>query len=189
MGHRLPGALVAFSSAPGQSFIFSVFIDDLIADTGLSRTAISTLSAVGTGASSAMVFMVSRLADRYGARTTLIAAATGLGLACLAMSQAREAIVVFIAFSALRALGQGSTTINATLLTAQWFVRNRGKAMAVMGLGFPLSLAMLPPICRVLIDSVGWRETYMILGVMVWVMVLLPAIFIARSARGGRLVP
>ncbi|MEX1021630.1 MAG: MFS transporter, partial [Dehalococcoidia bacterium] len=137
----LVGGLVAFSSGPGQSFVFSVFIDSIIEDTALTRTGISTLYAVGTGISAAMVFTVSRLADRYGARSTLIAAATGLGIACLAMSQAREALLVFLAFAALRALGQGSMTINGTLLAAQWFVSRRGRAMAIMGLGFPISVA------------------------------------------------
>ncbi|MEX2229953.1 MAG: MFS transporter [Dehalococcoidia bacterium] len=174
-------AVVAFSSGPGQSFVFSVFLDSLIADTGLSRTAISALYAIGTGVSAAMVFMVSRLADRYGARATLIAAAIGLGLACFAMSWARGPLLVFAAFSALRALGQGSLTINATLLTAQWFVRRRGRAMAVMGLGFPIAVAMLPPIVRLLIDTIGWRETYAALGVMVWVLVLPGALFVVRN--------
>jgi MFS family permease len=177
----LVSALVAFSSGPGQSFTFSVFLDSIIEDTALSRTAISTLYAVGTGVSAAMVFTVSRLADRYGARTTLIGAAVGLGLACFAMSWAQGAILVFIAFAALRALGQGSLTINGTLLVAQWFVRRRGRAMAIMGLGFPLSVALLPPITRFLIDTIGWRESYAVLGVMVWVLVLPGAIFLVRN--------
>ncbi len=177
----LVGAITAFSSGPGQSFVFSVFIDEIIADTGISRTGISTLYAVGTGVSAAMVFTVSRLADRYGARTTLIGAATGLGLACLAMSQAREAVLVFFALAALRALGQGSMTINGTLLTAQWFVRRRGRAMALMGLGFPVAVATLPPVTRVLIDNIGWRESYAVLGVMVWVLVLPAAFFLVRE--------
>ena len=175
------GALVGFSSGPGQSYIFGVFLDSLIEDTGLSRIAISSLYAIGTGLSAAMVFTVSRLADKYGARTTLIGAATGLGLACLAMSQATGALMVFLAFSALRALGQGSMTINATLLAAQWFVRRRGRAMAIMGLGFPISVAVLPTITRFLIDTIGWREAYAVLGIMVWVLVLPGAFFIIRN--------
>jgi MFS family permease len=175
------GALVAFSSGPGQSFIFGVFLDSLIEDTGLSRTTISALYAVGTGVSAFMVFTVSRLADRYGARTTLIGAAVGLGIACFAMSWARGPLMVFLAFSALRALGQGSLTINATLLTAQWFVAKRGRAVAVMGLGFPLSAAILPPVTRYLIDTIGWREAYGVLGVMVWVLVLPGALLVVRE--------
>ncbi|MDA0815639.1 MAG: MFS transporter [Chloroflexi bacterium] len=177
----LVGALTGFSSGPGQSYIFSVFIDSIIEDTSLTRTGISTLYAVGTGLSAAMVMIVSRLADRYGARSTLMGAAFGLGLACLAMSQVREAFLVFLAFSALRALGQGSMSINGTLLAAQWFVRRRGRAIAIMGLGFPASMAILPPFARFLVDTIGWREAYAVLGIMVWVLVLPAAFFLVRE--------
>jgi len=177
----LVGAMVAYSSGPGQSFTFSVFIDSIIEDTALSRTAISTLYAVGTGLSALMVVMVSRLADRYGARTTLIGAAIGLGLACFAMSAARGPLLVFSAFAALRALGQGSLTINSTLLVAQWFVRRRGRAMALMGLGFPVSVATIPPVANFLIQNVGWREAYAVLGVMVWILVLPAALLVVRN--------
>ena len=34
--------LTTFASGPGQSYLFSVFIDPIIADTGMSRTEIST---------------------------------------------------------------------------------------------------------------------------------------------------
>jgi MFS family permease len=107
--------------------------------------------------------------------------AVAMGLSCFAMSWARGPLLVFLAFSSLRALGQGSLTINATLMTAQWFVRKRGRAMALMGLGFPVSVAVLPQVARFLIDHAGWREAYMVLGVMVWVLVLPIAAFVMRE--------
>jgi MFS family permease len=175
------GGLVAFSSGPGQTFTFSVFIDPIIEDTGIERTLISTIYAVGTGVSAAMVFFVSRLADRVGARITCAAAGVALGLACFAIGFSQGLIAFFLSFAALRALGQGSLTINATLMVAQWFSRKRGRAVAVMGLGFPLSLALLPALSRVLIDNIGWREAYMVLGVMVWILVVPGALLIARN--------
>ncbi|MDA0270434.1 MAG: MFS transporter [Chloroflexi bacterium] len=175
------GAVIAFSSGPGQTFGFSAFIDSIIEDTGLERTAISGLYAVGTGVSAVMVLLVSRLADRVGVRKTLPMVAIGVGLACISLSMAQGAFVVFIAFSALRALAQGSLTINGTLLTAQWFVQKRGRAMALQGMGFPVSLAVIPLLGRFLIDAIGWREAYVVLGVMVWVLVIPLALFVVRE--------
>ncbi|MDP2327166.1 MAG: MFS transporter [Dehalococcoidia bacterium] len=175
------GAVVAFSSGPGQTYGFSTFIDNIIEDTGLERTSLSALYAVGTGVSAAMVLAVSRLADRYGVRRTLPLVALGVGLACISMSMAQGAFVVFVSFSALRALAQGSLTINTTVLTAQWFVRKRGRAMSLQGLGFPLSLAVIPLLARTLIDQIGWREAYVVLGVMVWVLVIPLAFFVIRE--------
>ena len=128
-----------------------------------------------------MVAFVSRLADRVGPRLVAVAVASALGLACIGMASARGFAAFFLAFAALRALGQGSTPINATLLTAQWFVLRRGRAMAVMGLGLAASLALLPPISRALIDAAGWREAYVALGVMVWLLVIPATLLLARD--------
>ena len=86
-----------------------------------------------------------------------------------------------MSFAALRALGQGSLTINATLLVNQWFVEKRGRAIAIMGLGFQLSNAILPYLSRVLIDSFGWREAYVILGILVMILIIPPAFFLLRN--------
>ena len=166
------GSLVAFSSGPGQSYTFAIFIDPMINDTGLSRTNLSTLYAVGTGLSAASVFVTSRLADRYGTKIVIIIAITCLTLTCFGMSVAVGSISFFMTFAALRALGQGSLAINATLVTAQWFVANRGKAMALMGLGFAASMAFMPILSQNLIDRFGWRETYAVLGILVWILVV-----------------
>ncbi len=175
------GMLITFSSGPGQSYVFSVFLDSIIHDTGLSRTTVSALYAVGTGVSAALVLLVSRLADRYGPRLTVAAVALALGSACFGMSFATGFVAFFLAFAALRALGQGSLPINATLLTATWFVRRRGRAMAVVGLGFALSNAILPGAARFLIEQTGWRHAYMFLGVMVWILVIPGVLLLVRD--------
>jgi len=49
------------------------------------------------------------------------------------------------------------------------------------GVGVPLSVALLPSVANYLIDTIGWREAYAILGVMVWVLVLPGALFVVRN--------
>ncbi len=131
--------------------------------------------------SAALVLLVSRLADRYGPRLTVASVALALGAACFGMSFATGFVAFFMAFAALRALGQGSLPINATLLTANWFVRRRGRAMAVVGLGFALSNAILPGAARFLIEQTSWRHAYMFLGVMVWILVIPGALLLVRD--------
>ncbi len=162
------GAIVTFCSGPGQSYVFSVFVDPILTDTGVSRTQLSALYAVGTGVSAIMVAVVGRLVDRLGARVMLVSIALALGAACFLMASAAGALTLLLGFAALRALGQGSLPVTATLLTAQWFVRKRGRAIAIVGLGFAVSNALLPPLARFLIDTLGWRGAYIGLGLMVW---------------------
>ncbi|RIK45258.1 MAG: hypothetical protein DCC58_06980 [Chloroflexi bacterium] len=175
------GAIVSFSSGPGQSFGFSPFIDAIIADTGLSRTTISALYAVGTTVSAMMVYIVSRMVDRHGVRRVLPLVALAMGLACMGMAGATGFITFFIAFAALRALGQGSMTINSTLMVAQWFVARRGRAMAIVGLGAAASSAIFPPVSRALMNELGWRGAYVVLGVAVWALVIPLVLIVVRE--------
>ena len=50
-----------------------------------------------------------------------------------------------------------------------------------MGLGFPLSNAVLPPISQALVDGIGWRSAFAILGAMVLVLVLPATLLIVRD--------
>ena len=174
-------AVALFASGPGQSFVFAVFVDSIIEDTGLSRTAISGLYSVGTGIGALLVLSVGRLTDRFGARPLLALGGLAMGAACLGLAAADGPGAVFLAFAGLRALGQGALPVIATLLTAQWFVRRRGRAVALTSLGLAAANAVLPPLSRVLIDNIGWRESYVALGVMVWVLVVPAAVLIVRN--------
>ena len=173
--------LVIFSTGPGQSYVFSVFIDSIIEDTGLSRTGISALFMASTAVSAVLVTCVSRLADRYGRRIVLVAAGLGLGVACFGMASATNILLFFVAFASLRALGQGSLSINCILLVNQWFVSLRGRAVGMMTLGTMVSTACFPPFARFLIDSIGWRGAYAVLGVVAIGLIVPVALLIVRN--------
>ena len=173
--------LATFCSGPGQSFVFSVFVDPILADTGLSRVYLSTLYAFGTGVSAIMVVVVARLIDRFGARLMLAGIAFGLGIACFGMSAAAGPIALFLGFAAMRALGQGSLPVTANILTAQWFVERRGRAMAVVVLGLAASNALLPPVTQSLIGAFDWRTAYIVLGAAIWMLLIPTSLLIVRN--------
>ena len=173
--------LIVFSTGPGQSYVFAVFIDSIIEDTGLSRTGISVLYMVSTAVSAVLVTFVSRLADRYGPRIVLVGAGLGLGAACFGMAAATHIFLFFIAFASLRALGQGSLSINCILLVNQWFVSRRGRAVGLMTLGAMVSTALFPSFARFLIDSIDWRGAYAVLGVASIGLIVPVALIVVRN--------
>lgn len=173
--------LVVFSSGPGQSYVFSIFIDSIIEDTGLSRPGISALYMASTGMSAVLVALVSRLADRYGPRIMLVAIGVGFGAACFGMATATNILLFYMAFASLRALGQGSLGINSILLVNTWFVARRGRAIAMMGLGAVLSSAIFPPFARFLIDNFGWREAYAVIGVVAVLLIVPVTLLVVRN--------
>ena len=127
--------VAVFTSGPGQTFVFSVFVDPILLDTGMSRTELSFLYSVGTVFSAAMSLAMSHLVGKFGPRLMMGLIAFFFGAACFGISWANGSVGFLVFFAALRALGQGSLTMTAILLAVQWFVRYRGRAMGLVSLG------------------------------------------------------
>jgi MFS family permease len=128
-----------------------------------------------------MSLVISRMVGRFGPRIMLGLIALFFGCACFGLAWATGALAFLVFFAALRALGQGALTMTAILLTVQWFVRYRGRAIGMVSMGMAISNAFFPPFCQWLISQVGWRSTYQILGIAIWLLVIPGVIFIVRD--------
>lgn len=182
--------VASLASSPGQSYWLSLFVDDLIDATGLSRAAFSTVYAAATGCSALAVLAIGRLVDRRGIGAAWLLAALGLATGCLAAGSASGAIGAFLALALLRAFGQGSFPLLGTLMVAGRFDAWRGRALSVGNLGSTLAAAGLPAVAVVLIDAVGFRDAFRLTGLAVLVLVAPLALVAARLAgtrpRTGR---
>ena len=168
-----------FVSGPGQSHTFSVFIDPVSRDLGISKATIATAYGLATLAAAFLLPQTGRLIDRFGARKSLIAIAILLGFCCMAFGAAANFLWLAIAFAALRFFGQGSMMLGSANFVSQWFAKGRGFAMGLMALGFGISMAIHPPLGQYLIDTMGWRQAWVALGIITWALMLPPLIFLA----------
>ena len=175
-------SLALFISGPGQTYTISVFVDPIIEDTGLSRTTVSLLYTLGSLTAAVAMVAVGYLFDRLGARLMLLLVGLCFGLAALWMSEADNSTGLYVGFAALRTFGQGALSLIPTALVAIWFVRRRGKATAIVSLGSAAGQATLPPVSHMLINHLGWRNTWVFYSLMIWGVLLLPvAILVRRS--------
>lgn len=166
-------AAVGFlASGPGQSHTFSVFIGPITEDLGMSGTAVASAYAVATLVAASGLPYMGRLIDRYGARRMLLIVTLLLGVACMGFGAASGMLWLALGFAALRYLGQGSMMLSCSYLVSQWFSRRRGFALSLMALGFAASMAVHPVLSQLLIDSVGWRQAWVWLGLITWLMML-----------------
>jgi MFS family permease len=172
--------LVIFTSAPGQTYVVSVFVEPVIHETGWSRTLVSGLYTAGSLTAALGVLLIGRWLDRYGARVTLAAVVLAFGGAVLWMSQIAAPVHLFIGFMAIRMLGQGALTLIATTMAATWFIRQRGRVSVLTAFASPVSQATFPILAHGLIAHVGWRQTWVCFAVMVWGILLLPALLLVR---------
>jgi sugar phosphate permease len=152
----------------------------MLEDLGLSRTMISTIYTAGSLSAAMLMFAIGRLLDKFGARIMLTIVGLLFGLALMWMSHLNNPIELFFGIVAIRTLGQGSLTLIPTTLVAIWFIRLRGKATALASLGGGICQAILPLITHMLISQLGWRNAWVVQGLMVWLILIIPVITLIR---------
>ncbi len=182
-------ALAIFISSPGQTFLISVFIDPVISELGWSRTLVSGLYTAGSLTAGVGVIFMGRLVDRYGARIMLLAVGILFGLAALWMSAVDHPVKLYFAFAALRILGQGSLGLITSTLIALWFVRLRGRAMAIGAIGGAIGIATFPIMAHALISYTGWRNAWVVLALVIWVVLVPIVLLVRRSPESVGLLP
>ena len=170
-----------FASGPGQSHTFSVFVGPIGSDLGLSKASIASAYGAATLLAAFCLPSMGRLVDRFGARRMTATVVLLLGTACLAFGAAANLVWLAVGFAALRFLGQGSLMLNCSNMVAQWFSRRRGFALGLMALGFAASMAIHPPLGQYLVETLGWRQAWVVLGLLTWALMLPPVLLLVHD--------
>ena len=173
-------SVALFISGPGQTYSVSIFVDPIIADLETNRTVVSGLYTAGSLTGALVLVFVGRLLDRFGARVVLVGVAVLFGLATMLMSRVDHPVELYLGFAAIRALGQGSMMLAGTTMVALWFVRMRGRAMALATMGAVASQAGFPPLVHFLITRLEWRDAWIALGILIWASI--PVLLLARRS-------
>jgi predicted MFS family arabinose efflux permease len=158
------GLLLAFGSSFAQTLFIGLFGADLRAEFALSHGEFGLVYSLGTLAGAAIVMWLGGLIDRLDLRLYTVLVAGGLVGAFFLVAAAPSAAVLVVAIFALRTSGPTLRHIAITSM-ARFFTAERGKAVSIIWLGLPLGEAILPAVAVTLTAAIGWRMTWVALGV------------------------
>jgi len=175
---RLIATLLLMTIGSSAMYVVSVVLPTVQADFGVARADASlpyTAMMVGFGLGG---ILMGKLADRHGVMTVLLIGAAGLGSGFVAASLSGSVWTFSLVHGLLLGLFGASATFAPLVAdTSLWFVRRRGIAVAICASGNYLAGALWPPIVQHYVDAVGWRPTYIGLGVFCAVTIPLLALF------------
>ena len=174
-------SISVFTSGPGQTYSVSIFLEPMRGDLNLGLTKIAGLYTSGSLIAASTMFLIGRLTDKCGARILLSIVSILFALATIWMSNVTTATQLLLGFAMIRILGQGSLSLIPTTLVSLWFVRLRGRAIALTSLGITASQAIFPPLIHYLIKEYGWRNAWLVLGCIIISILLLPALLFIRK--------
>ena len=162
---RLLVVLALMTIGSGAMYVVAVVLPAVQAEFHVARADASLpymLMMVGFGLGG---IMMGRLADRFGVMVVVLIGAVGLCTGFIVASRADTLMGFAIAHGLLLgALGSAATFAPLVADTSLWFVRRRGIAVAICASGNYLAGAVWPPIVQRFVETVGWRQTYLGLG-------------------------
>jgi MFS family permease len=145
-----------------------------------------TLTMIGFGLGG--IFM-GRLADRFGVLLPVVIGALGVGAGFIGAGLASSLWLFCLAQGLLIGLlGTSATFAPLVADTSQWFDRRRGMALAICMSGNYAAGAVWPPVMQHFIDSVGWRQTYIGMGVFC-MLAMLPLALVLRRRPPVQVAP
>lgn len=144
----------------GQSFFVSWFGAEIQSSLGLSATAYGSAYSVATLASGIVIIAIGGIIDRVPLRYFTTGIALGLMSAALVLSYSDNLMLLITGFFLLRLFGQGLLPHTGFTTMARYFDANRGKAVSIAGSGVPFGEVLLPMIVVVLIERIGWQNSW-----------------------------
>jgi MFS family permease len=175
---RLGLTLLIMTVGSSGMYVVSVMLPAVQAEFGIDRAAASlpyTWLMLGFGFGGVLM---GKLADRFGVMWPLLAGSVFLAAGYIATGLS-GGIVSFTVAQALLVGLLGSSAAFAPLVadTSLWFVKRRGIAVAICASGNYVAGAIWPPIAQHFIETVGWRQTYIGMGIFCGIAMALLALF------------
>ena len=163
--------VVEFVTYSTTGSIITLFFPSMMEEMGWSLT---QLTGAVTAAGIAGMFaapIVGPLLDRYGARLVLAGGGITAGGALLLMARVQEIWQYWILFGVVGALGMGELgRISTPVVVTKWFVRMRGRALAIATSGNMVGGMVMAPVMGSVIAWLGWRGSWELLA---WAILLL----------------
>jgi MFS family permease len=185
------GILVHIAGTFSFSSTLSIFLKPITEELGVSRGAFSLIRTAEIGVAALLVPLLGPVVDRYGGRWLLVIGVLMEGAGLLLSSLVQEFWQFVVVRCGLVIAGEallGSLVINVTI--AQWFVRKRGRAVAIANLGTGVAKLGIPLCAAWLFVLIGWRGTWAVLGIVAPLLVVIPAlVFIHRRPEDIGLTP
>ena len=165
----------------GSLFSLAVFLQPMSADTGWSRTGISTAMTLDFLAMGVAAFGWGALSDRWGARAVVLSGAILLGGGLVLASRATSLIEFQLLYGLIIGTAAGSFYAPMMAVVTAWFERHRSLAVSLVSAGMGVAPLTVAPFARWLISTYDWRPAMLIVGLVAWLL-LIPASLLIRSA-------
>jgi MFS family permease len=193
--HLHYGWVVVFSGAfiLGTSellfYAFGVFINPMTTEFGWDRGALSGAVATCMLLAGILGIFSGRLSDKYGPRALLTLTGLIIGIGFLLMSRVNALWQVYLIWGLFMGIGGGCCIVPVLSTVPRWFVKRTGMAMGITVAGLGMGGIVLPLLAQWLMSLYGWQKTFLLLGLMAFIIIIPLAQLLRHSPQRKGLKP
>ncbi len=144
-------------------YLFGVLVIPISTSLHWDRATVSGAYAVSLIVAGILGVPIGPLLDRFGARFLMSCGSVLAGLSLIGLAQMQTIWQFYLFWSGGLGLAMALTLYPVTFtVVANWFVRKRGAALAVLTLVGGLSSPLCIPLSGVLVAHIGWRATLVV---------------------------
>ena len=156
----------------------SVFLVPLEQEFGWGRGPVSFINFAGLAGIAIGGIVMSRVSEVIGVRKSVMLGAVAMGLSVLIASQADQLWQFYAIFFVGSFIGGGSLFAPMIANTSRWFRTGVGLAIGIVSGGQALGQGLVPYFGGMAISAIGWRDTFLWMGVLMLVILPLLALLI-----------
>ena len=160
---------------------YGVYFIPMQDDFGWSRVAISGARSFSMLVWGSVSIILGSLNDKYGPRIIMAVCGCFFGAGYLLMSQVNSLWQLYVLYGIIIGIGVSATDVVILSTVARWFTKRRGMMTGIVKVGTGIGMFILPLAAEGLISAYGWRNSYMILGIIG----LLSVVSVSRLLRKG----
>ena len=122
------------------------------------------------------------ISKKLGTRLPIIAAGivAGLGFVLTSTLSGSSIVTLYLTYGVMAGLGIGVAYNVLLSIINAWFPDKKGLCSGVTLMGFGASALVLGNLAASLFDSIGWRTTYIILGIALCVVLVIAALLLKK---------
>jgi OFA family oxalate/formate antiporter-like MFS transporter len=177
---------ILMNLALGSLYGWSVFVLPLEKEFGWSRADTSWVYTIAIVVFALSFIAGGRIQDLKGPKICAFIGGVLVSLGFFLSSYTSSLLFLYTTFGVVVGLGNGFGYATPIPVASKWFPDKRGLVVGLMVGGYGAGSAILGPLAIRLIDAVGWRSTFQILGVVFFIMTMVGTVLLRNPPAGYR---
>lgn len=154
-------------------YSYGVFFKSIATEFGDSRLGVSIGITLTQVVGAVLAPFIGRALDQYPLKRVIMVGACAMGIGFVLLGFVRTPLQFYLVLGLFIGFGAGAMgQLSTSKLVSNWFIMKRGTALGIAATGISASGVIMPAISAWLIGTYGWREGFLVYGIITLVVVV-----------------